>query len=938
MITDELVDRALKLVAERGGNYEYFFAKLTSPDWIVPLQKRGRFSHPPPALLEGKYLRLPGWPEGNYLTRMAPIAPNAVFDAIGPSSYDSDNQHVHEILLEIAAGLTADLAADVAVAEAKWASKQVRFYGLYEERVIPVVLNLANGGRSDAAVTLLAPILEIERAQRHTPEAEVMIDGRPYRGFADPVGRIDPWNIRRLLIAVSKPLTGSAPEPFLELLSEKLDKAVRIHDNDRGNDDDYSTIWRQRIESDRFGDILDVLVSSIRDIAVQIVREQDHKIVGKVLQKFKWPIFRRLEYYAYSQADNLPDDLIDSIVLNNELYKSPNENPEFKELLSKFSLTFPNNVREKVLAMVAAGPDLSRYSKVLESHREKRQEYENWITDQWRLGWFSAFTKILGEQQLHDLEALVSKLGTPGPTFSSGGFAVGHVAPISLTEFKKFSLSEAITYLKEWAPGPQNHPEMPSRAGIAQVLQSWVSEGPAMFSHNLELFQTLDLHPTYLRSVIDTFTSELKGERQFDPFKVVTSIEWLLSNTNTSGPEPYNWDEDPGWSWAHMSSARFLSELFLHPQRLDTSHYRDFWPALKLIAENPSPTEEDEKDYRKQEDVGMLALNSTRPVGLEAVMRYARWLKTSATDLEVNATVLPEVFALLAEHLNPEVDSSVAVREMYGMQFSLLAWLDQSWLESQLPKLFPEKPRVLDRFAWNAYLQFSRAISALLSAMRFRYQRAISALQAGETRVSDSERSLGNHLTLYYSWGAIELDDELLSEFFRKASPSLKAQTIGDIGWQLGQQSNDLDPKIQKRLMVLWEHRLSHGISQGAASRQELGSFGWWFGSKKFPDDWAIKQLVTVLDTFRFINPDFGVVERLGELAAAYPFEAVHSLGIVFEEDREGWAIHGWAENPQIIIRQALNGDEKSRAEAERVVNLLVARGHRGFRELLKKK
>jgi hypothetical protein len=37
-----------------------------------------------------------------------------------------------------------------------------------------------------------------------------------------------------------------------------------------------------------------------------------------------------------------------------------------------------------------------------------------------------------------------------------------------------------------------------------------------------------------------------------------------------------------------------------------------------------------------------------------------------------------------------------------------------------------------------------------------------------------------------------------------------------------------------------------------------------------------------VLDKFRAINPDFAVVERLAELATAYPFEAVHCLGIIF--------------------------------------------------------
>ena len=498
-------------------------------------------------------------------------------------------------------------------------------------------------------------------------------------------------------------------------------------------------------------------------------------------------------------------------------------------------------------------------------------------------------------------------------------------------------MPDAVKYLKQWTPSPETHPEMPSRAGIGQVLQSWVSEEPALFSDNLQLFQTLDLHPTYLRSIIDAFTAQLKGERQFDPYKVASAIEWLLSNTNKIGPEPYNWNEDPGWSWAHMSSARFLSELFLHENRLDTTRHLEFWPALKLIAENPSPSEEDETEYRKKQDVGMMALNSTRPVGLEAVMRYARWLKMYALSLKADSAGLPETFELLAAHMDAKVDNSVAVREMYGMQFTLLSWLDQKWIERQLPNLFPGKQfRVLDRFAWNAYLQFNRAISATMPAMRFRYKRAINALQGGETEVSDTERSLGNHLTLYYAWGTIERDDELLTLFFQKASPALKSQTIGDIGWQLGQDAENLDPKIQRRLMAFWEHRLAEGMARVNESRKELEGFGWWFACKKFPEDWSIKQLVMVLDTFRAIYPDFAVVERLGELASTHPFEAAHCLGIIFEEDRDGWAIHGWSDNPQIIIREALKGDSKSRNEADRVVNLLVARGHRGFRELLK--
>jgi hypothetical protein len=938
MITDDLVDRALKLVAERGGNYEYFFAKLTSPDWIEPLQKKGRFLHPPPAISDGTYLRFPGWPEGGYLTRMAPIAPDGVFGAIDAACYDSDNHYVHQTLLEIAAGLPVALAAQMAEAEAKWASKQTRFLGLYKQRLVPVILKLATERRSDAALTLLKPVLEIEAAPKRTADPEPLIDGRPFRGSADPIGRIDSWDIQRLLSSVSKTLTQTAPENFLTLLSEKLDKAVRIHDNERGNSDDFSTIWRPRIDSGRFGDLMDVLVSAVRDVAVQIAIEHGHEAVLLVFKKYKWPIFQRLEYYALSQTDDLPEDFVSRVVLQNSLYENPTGNPEFNDFLSKSAGRLSHDVREKVLAIVDAGPDLGRYSSFLSAQKDKREEYERWIIDNWRLGWLSVLASIIGEERSQQLEALVGKHGPNRPAFTSGAFAVGHVASISLEELRRRSIPEVISYLKDWTPGPQTHPEMPSRAGIGQILQTWVAEDPALFSDNLGSFQLRDLHPTYLRSILDAFTTALKEKRQFDAYKVAATIEWVLSNTNKMGPEPYNWDEDPGWSWAHMSSARFLSELFLHADRLDPSRHLEFWPALKLIAENPSPSEEDEAEYRKKDDFGMLALNSTRPVGLEAVMRYAHWLRLSAQDLKADSTGLPEVFNLLAQHLDAKVDNSVAVREMYGMQFGLLAWLDQSWLERQLPALFPEKPRVLDRFTWNSYLRFSRPFSALLPAMRFRYKRAINALQSNETKVGDSERSLGNHLTQYYAASTIELGDELLTSFFAKASPALKAQTIGDIGWQLGQEgAGDLDSKIRQRLMELWEHRLAHGMGRVSDSRTELGSFGWWFASKKFPDGWSIRQLVSVVDTFRYINPDFAVVERLGQLAPAYPFAAVHCLGIIFEEDRDGWAIHGWAENPQTIIREALKGDEGSRTEAERVLNLFVARGHRGFRQLIER-
>jgi hypothetical protein len=97
VVTDELVDRALEIVAEGAANYHYFFANLNSPDWIAPLKRRGRFSNPPPAEIRGDSMRFPSWPEGEYLLRMATQSPQEVFDAINEKWHQSDNHSVHDL-------------------------------------------------------------------------------------------------------------------------------------------------------------------------------------------------------------------------------------------------------------------------------------------------------------------------------------------------------------------------------------------------------------------------------------------------------------------------------------------------------------------------------------------------------------------------------------------------------------------------------------------------------------------------------------------------------------------------------------------------------------------------------------------------------------------------------------------------------------------------
>ena len=943
MVTDELVDRALEIVAEGAANYHYFFANLNSPDWIAPLKRRGRLSNPPPAEIRGDSLRFPSWPEGEYLLRMATQSPQEVFDAINEKWHQSDNHSVHDLILRIATALPPALGAQIAEAETRWASHQKRFYILYAHRAEPLLLKLAQNDQADAALKLLDPILDVQPPEGGGADREVMVGENSVRLPLDPVGRIDAWNVQKLTVAVGNELAQREPERTLALLSQKLHKAVDIHQNDRKSDDDFSTIWRPQIAAGHLGGLLDVLVTAVRDAGLFIARgsEGGREIVVRIFENQKWPIFSRLEYYVLSETGTLPEALASRLLVRSELYLSTTANPEFNQFLSKWASQVPQEVRKQVFAIVDSGPDLSRYSRFLaeQESRGARSEAEQWIRDRWHLGWLAALDEVLDEERRVKLKTLQEKYGQPQPTQLISGFrAVSDVSALSLDDIKKLSVPDLVAYLRNWQPMPGWNPDKPNRAGLGSTLQQWATVNPQLFSDNLKLFEDANLHPTYLRSIIDALCEALKGDAAFDVYSVARAIEWLLRNTTVASSAEQDWNEDPGWSWAHMSSARFLCELFLHPQRLDTRRCREFLPALELVAQSPSPSPEDEKQYKEGSDFGIAALNNIRSVGVQAVMQYARWIKESDSGITADLVVLTEAFALLAKHLDPETDKSVAVREMFGMHFNLLAWLDRKWLEQHLSALFPKRFPVLDRFAWSSYLLFSRPLPDLLPALRFRYERAVNALQRNAGSVDDSERALGNHLIGYYASGAIELGDPLLQSFFETASPALRAQTIGDIGWHLREdQSGSIPSHLQERLMNLWGHRFAKAsVAQAAVAQRELASFGWWLASKKFPDSWSVHQALAVLDKFRKLDPDFAVVERLAELAPQYAFEAAHALGIIFEEDREGWSIHGWGENPQIIIREALKHDPRSRQEAERVVNLFVSRGHVGFRSLLK--
>ena len=115
----EQVERVMAAI-RTAADADYFFDKLTSPNWIGPLRDAGMFREAPGPIQDGDLVQLPGWSASRYLVRMAPLAPAEVattIAAIGPT----ENGRVVLDLVEAVIAMPDGFAVQLADAAKAWA-------------------------------------------------------------------------------------------------------------------------------------------------------------------------------------------------------------------------------------------------------------------------------------------------------------------------------------------------------------------------------------------------------------------------------------------------------------------------------------------------------------------------------------------------------------------------------------------------------------------------------------------------------------------------------------------------------------------------------------------------------------------------------------------------------------------------------------------------
>jgi hypothetical protein len=915
------VQRALELLSQ-SANYQYFFDKLNSPDWISPLADRGFFKNPPPPIREGTTIRLPFWVESRYLARMAAEDPDLVMSIIRTIP-ETENTRVHEDVIDAACRMPARLAAALTDRIEQFIDNPHQY--LLPEKVTQLIIHLADGGELVAAVRLARALLK-----PHHPESEE-IEGHILP--VDPRPRFSHPEYGDVLDCVLSAVGTANPEAAYRLATDLLEDVLSGGEPDIDRSADFSYMWRPTIEDAspgrRHRDMRDDLITAVREAAND--ERIDVRAVVDDLDARRWPVFQRLALHALTTRASSVPDLVLGRARQIDRLGDPAQRYEYTRLLREaLSLTDAEG-REELLDLVLAAEDQGNTAS---ADDKVRQDY--------RLGGtLAALGAALPARGRERLDQLLGELGVTQQELEASGRPggivtsfVGPTSPRSATDLAQMPNAQLLDFLSSWAPSGEW--AAPSPEGLGRVLQETVKQDPSRFADIAEEF--VNVEPTYVRSLLRGLQDALKEGNGFGWSPVLRLSAWVLAQTDSphDGQDP---DRDPDWSWTRGTIADLLDTGLPDNQQPIPFELREaVWAQVAQLLDDPDPTPEHEEQYGGSNmDPVTLAINTVRGRAMHATVQYALWVRRHLGDA-ATFDAMPEVRTALDQHLNVELDPSLAVRSVYGQFFPWLHLIDPNWAASRIETIFPVQPADAAWFeaAWDAFVVFTPPFDRMAVVLADVFAAAVERLPAdddGRSHHRDPGLQLAEHLAVFVVRGVLSIDHELVRSFFVYGSPALHGHVHEFLGH--GFSREDPPSEVMERGMALWEERLEVMRSDPAANAAELESFGAWFEVGGVSPEWRLRQLLDVLRlTGGRIDHTWRVLGTLEALAGSFPSEALTAVRLLSQPTDETWEILAGRDNIKGILTIGLS-HAGTRGEAESLAHELGARGYTEFRAIL---
>ena len=713
---------------------------------------------------------------------------------------------------------------------------------------------------------------------------------------------------------------------------------------------EYSSLWRSTIsdvpEPFPKHNHVGLIVTLLRESLAKVITQKllPVPVVRSELAGYQRSIFRRIEIDVLAQHFDLARDWAVDDLSKRSYFDNPDLVVEYWKLAKAAFPTLSPRRKQKLLHWISAEDGSSYEVDSPEWHRAVRQKRD-------RL-W--ALEPFLQGDPAAELRRLIEAAGVP-EDITTGNWPTaatfGPSSPIPPEIIASAPIPEIVEKLATWSPDSSADIFVgPSPEGAARQLKARAAAHPGDFTDHVDLLRTLE--PTYLRGIVEGLGSALKNGLQLDWAGVIDLMRWIASQDDTQRYESIGFlGRDTDWKWARRAVASFLLDALTDKDRWPGIVMRDgIWSIVRVLCEDIDPeTPDPERKNDHSSSYANQALNSVRGVAIRLVTEYARWVYVNTASepekpqADRNAfEIMPEVPAILDEHLDNTRDDNPIVRAVYGQQFGLLQALDSQWSAAAVTKIFGDDPYSSEQMtaAWDAFLVFSTPTLRAFRLLSAQYAAAARHLGRQEDVPEEYDDrqpylQLAEHIFLNAIFDT-ETDatiDPLLNLIIKKGPPKIREHLM-HYGARV--VHDNTQPRALAQLQAYAESRII--AAQQAQSietfAKEIASFGWWFLEPRLDQSWRFRHLDEVLDLTGSIEPAYQGLELLCDLTSEFPKDVITTVDLIVAKSEESWLIFGSQGSIREILETALQADPELGKQIKRIASRMVSRGWLEFSAL----
>jgi hypothetical protein len=948
--TSELVAAAVaKLSAPQ--HERYFFDHLKNPHWITPLSEHGLFKEPPALIqVEGGGFRCPSWSQSRYLARMAALAPDEVAAIL--EKIQTDNWVVAYDILNAAKAMPASIAqrlVDVIGVTLR--------HGMVSHLIIDVgelIASLVAGGQPSAALRLAQNVFAIE-------DSNLNASCRRYDEnlYCDS-----------LIEHVVPNLAVARPSEFISLFLDWMNHALKESGSERESDR-TSFIWRPAIEDheqNRDFTFSAKMVGILRTACETAIRSGKVSLddVLEMTYSHSGQVISRLRVHLIAEFAEQNTTLARKTIATREVFYNTWIKHEYSRLVGLRWQLLSSSEQEQWLSWVDEGPEDIDNDNCKEAGDEDINiKHLNYWKFQ-RLFWIR--DHLVGERRSF-FNVMLSEYGAPKladlNVYNSGVHWFEHISPMSSTDLVNMGFMHAVKVITNWRPEPANQGyDEPNVEGLSREFQKLIELDPLEASKEASVM--MESRPIFVRTFLQAMERAIKDGKEISLRPVMELARWVVERpaeeTDTTPCSAGLIDRD--WKWSRDTVASLVEEIAAArdstgSMRYHLDHRKELWELVHTLPSFP-PCEyimRERSEDPREVDWLTVMLNSNRGKAMRAVFAYVDWLAShlslgdrSRGSLEDGFNTMPEVRELLEYQLvRPDIDC--AGHAAFGSRLGLIAWIDSSWVESNIGRIFDLRvletnpDRAFGWAAWSVFLFTHKPGIKFYNLLRDQFCYAVdqSSQIRGDKREAQVWSRLGEHLIVLFGSGEFGLSGSdglranrgIISKLVTQTHVSVRSHAIQFVGHSLSGLTDSLPRDIISRLEDLWDYYWESVGRSDAESTPQSSVFGYWFCSGVFESGWSIERLLYFVTAAPGAEPDELIVEQLAKICRRDPLRASQIIQTFVLADKEGWRVSGWLSSAKEVLKVSMLAGGDAKVVASSVIDRLGRRGFSEFGELL---